>query len=122
IRPSVLLVDPDPGFRAELADALAAHFDVHQAADGAVALRLAQTLLPAIVITELDLPGIDGFMLARSIKSSAGRLRQTAVVFVSSRTAPREVAYAIAAGARRFLLKPCVPKTVADIATRIAST
>jgi CheY-like chemotaxis protein len=118
-RPLVLLVDPDPAFRVGLALALESRFEVHEAADGHTGLALARAFLPALVVAELDLPGLDGFMLAKAIKAAPGRLRHVPVIFVSSRSAVREVAYAIAAGARRFLMKPCVPDTVLDIATRI---
>ena len=120
-KPSVLLVDPDPGYRAELAAVLEEAFEVHEAADGATAMQLAAMILPSVIISELDLPVVNGFELARAFKSNAGPLRHIPLVFLSSRTAPREVAHAIAAGARRFLLKPCAPRTVVDIVRRMVN-
>jgi len=116
---TILVVDPDAGVRGELAAALSSRFFVQEAADGATALQLAKTIRPSLVIAELAMPGLDGLALARMLKTQPAPLRHVPLVILSSRTAPHDIAKAVAAGARRYLIKPCLPETVADIATRI---
>jgi PleD family two-component response regulator len=117
-RPSVLVVDPDQDARAALVAALSSHFDVHEARDGATALSMVAALRPTLVITELALAGLDGLSLARTIKSRPA-LQRTTIVFLSAESAPRTIAQAVAVGARRHIVKPCAPSTVAGIAQRI---
>jgi PleD family two-component response regulator len=114
----VLLVDPDHEARAALAAALSPQFDVHEASDGATALGIATTILPVLVITELVLPHLDGPTLARCVRSRPA-LQRTAIVFLSSQSSARAIACAVASGARRHIVKPCSPTTVAEIAARI---
>ncbi|MFN7960525.1 MAG: response regulator [Thermoanaerobaculia bacterium] len=68
----VLIADDDLELGRSLEPALiAAGFEVQLVADGAKALRLAHRLPhPAVVVTELVLPELDGFELTRRLRSS----------------------------------------------------
>jgi CheY-like chemotaxis protein len=120
-RASVLVVDPSAASRAEIAGALSERFEIHEAVDGESAIRLAATIRPQVIITELDLPGINGFALTRMLTSTTSRVRGVPIVVLSARAVPREVAYAIAAGARRYIIKPCEPDALADVVGRLAA-
>ena len=83
---SVLIVDDHDGFR-RMARALleAEGFDVvGEAADGETALAEAARLRPALVLVDIQLPGLDGFELAARL---AMRADPPAVVLTSSRAA-----------------------------------
>lgn len=65
-----LVVDDDDDMRAYLASCVARLGDVRviEAADGLEALRLAQTLLPDLVLTAVVLPRMDGLELCRTLR------------------------------------------------------
>ena len=67
-RPSVLVVDDHAGFRAMARKVLeAAGFFVMEASNGVDATEIARDLLPSLVLLDVQLPGIDGFEVARRL-------------------------------------------------------
>ena len=85
-RPTVLIVDDHDGFRAFARDLLSmAGFDVvAEAADGRSAIDQSLRLGPAVVLLDVQLPDLDGFAVARELRSRPGA---PAVVLVSTRDA-----------------------------------
>jgi two-component system response regulator MprA len=76
------------------------------AEDGLQALELARELHPAVVITEILVPKMDGLALCQRVKSAAP-LRNTVVVVLSLLAAEGR---AREAGADAFLSKPLLPE------------
>jgi CheY-like chemotaxis protein len=64
-----------------------AGFTVHTAADGQAALDLARRHLPDVVLTDLDMPRLDGLQLCRAIRSDPA-LRDTPVAIISGGITP----------------------------------
>lgn len=82
-----------------------AGYEVVQAKDGVEALELYIEHNPRIVLLDALMPRLDGFAVARKIKSSsAGAF--TTVVFLTSLTAADELASCVNAGGDDFLSKP----------------
>ncbi|MHB8693949.1 MAG: response regulator [Solirubrobacteraceae bacterium] len=84
--PSLLIVDDHPEFRSLASKILAAEgFDVlGDAPDGESALESIQRLRPDVVLLDVQLPGMDGFEVARRLAGSPGAPR---VILTSSREA-----------------------------------
>jgi CheY-like chemotaxis protein len=80
---TVLIVDDHPSFRsvARLLLESEGYDVVGEAPDGEAALRLAGELSPDVVLLDLNMPGIDGFEVARRLPAGP------AIVLVSSRDA-----------------------------------
>jgi two-component system cell cycle response regulator DivK len=69
-RPLILLVEDDRDGRLLLASwLLSAGFHVEQAHNGLQALERALDLLPDAVVTDLNIPGIDGYELTKRLRS-----------------------------------------------------
>ncbi|HEY2705525.1 MAG TPA: response regulator [Candidatus Dormibacteraeota bacterium] len=65
----VLVVDGDPGMRALLARSLvSAGFRVHLARDGSEGLVRARQVCPDALVTEVRIPGLDGFEMCSRIR------------------------------------------------------
>jgi two-component system cell cycle response regulator DivK len=108
--PSVLLVEDDQDGRRMYAEWLAeAGFRVEEAHNGLQALDRALGSQPDVVVTDLDIPGIDGFELTRRLK----RDRRTCDIPVLAVTGYAAFASnpgrALRAGCDAVLPKPCSP-------------
>ena len=108
--PGVLLVEDDNEGRRMYAEWLTqAGFHVTQAHNGLQALERAFESVPDIVVTDLNIPGIDGFELTRRLKQDP-RTRMVPVVAVTGYAAfQAEPGRAIRAGCDAVLEKPCSP-------------
>ena len=108
--PSVLLVEDDgPGRRLYAEWLTGAGFSVRQAHNGLQALEHALESIPDVVVTDLNIPGIDGFELTRRLKQDP-RTRAVPVVAVTGYAAfQADPARAIRAGCAAVLEKPCSP-------------
>jgi len=99
----LLLVEDDPLVRTTLAEALTeAGFDVLEAGDAETALDMVAAREDLIVLlTDINLPGADGFTLARAARQIRPRLP---VVYASGRYREPDPARALPDAA--FLAKP----------------
>jgi DNA-binding NarL/FixJ family response regulator len=100
----VLIVDDHPAYRDAARQVLAAAgFDVvAEAGDGAEAVRLARALHPDVVLVDVQLPGADGFQVAREL---AREPDPPVVVLVSSRPRTDYGRLVERSGARGFIDK-----------------
>jgi len=80
----VMLVDDSKMVRVKSSRLLAAHgFQVVTAVDGLDALRQLETCCPDLLITDVDMPEMDGFGLVAALKGDA-RTRQIPLVMITS--------------------------------------
>ena len=68
-RPKVLLVEDHADMRAYLRKHLAPHYDILEAARGDDGLLAVRTEMPDVVVSDVMMPGMDGYALCRAIKS-----------------------------------------------------
>jgi CheY-like chemotaxis protein len=107
----VLVVEDDLSTRKLYAALLAEHgFRVTEAHNGLQAVEKAGELLPALIVTDLGLPGIDGFELCRRLHRNE-RTRHIPVVAITGRyVSPADVARARREGCDAVLVKPLDPE------------
>jgi CheY-like chemotaxis protein len=120
IMPLVLVVDDDRACREMYAGFLRiAGFEVVEAHNGNQALSKAVERPPAIVVTDLALPGMDGYQLARTLRQQtpAGHLPIIAVTGHTGFVA--DTARAIGAGCDVVLIKPCLPDRLLEEIERL---
>ena len=103
-RPTVLIVDDHDGFRGAARSLLEKEgFDVvGEAADGRDALTATARLRPEVVLLDIQLPDLDGFVVAARLAAVAPA---PAVVLISSREAETYGARLAGARVRGFLPK-----------------
>jgi CheY-like chemotaxis protein len=102
----ILVADPDAICRTLYRDALTEGTEhLVEAVDGREALVKALVKPPSLVITELQLPFIDGAALCEILRQDRTTSR-VPIVVVTSVTAPAEIARARRAGANAVLSKP----------------
>jgi len=108
--PLVLLVEDHDDLRAYLRDQLAPDYRIEEAADGAAGLDAARQLarsgdLPALVLSDLMMPGLDGIELCRALKADPA-LGHVPVVLLTARADEASRLEALGEGADDYLTKP----------------
>jgi chemosensory pili system protein ChpA (sensor histidine kinase/response regulator) len=87
-------------------------FRVQLAKDGLDAIeQLAREDLPDLVLSDIEMPRMDGFDLVRNIRADA-RLKSLPVVMITSRIAEKHREYAQAIGVQGYLGKPYDEETL----------
>ena len=80
-------------------------YRVALAADGLQALERLAEELPAVVLSDIEMPRMDGFDLARNIRGDA-RLADLPIVMITSRIAEKHREHARELGVNHYLGKP----------------
>ncbi len=104
-RPRVLVVDDNADLRAYVARILSDDYTVELAADGLSALAAARRERPALVLSDVMMPGLDGFGLLRALREDPA-LSRVPVLLVSARAGEEAAVEGLAAGADDYLAKP----------------
>ncbi len=80
-------------------------FQVVVAKDGIDALEKLQDVTPDVVLTDVEMPRMDGFELTRNIRADA-KIRHLPIIMITSRTAEKHRLHAADLGVDVFLGKP----------------
>jgi CheY-like chemotaxis protein len=104
--PDILVIEDDPIMREALTDWLqAAGYGVRTAADGSAGLAAVKFAVPAVVVTDIHMPGTNGAAIISELK----RYPQVAVIAISglfNSGHGLDADAALALGAARALAKP----------------
>lgn len=102
---TIVLVDDHPMVRAGLRAALGAESGwqvVGEAADGAAGVALARRLRPAVLVVDLQMPGMNGIEVLRQVRGAA---LESQVILFSMHAEDAYVREALEAGAAGYVLK-----------------
>jgi CheY-like chemotaxis protein len=103
---SILIVDDDPTIRAMFARALQSLGDVEQASNGVDALRVLGSKKYGVVLLDLHMPVIDGFVILHTLGTKPGPNRDTPVYVVTADGSDQARVRALRQHAVFFLTKP----------------
>ncbi len=113
-----LIVDDEAAARSRLTRMLSKHPEVSvvgEASDGLLALEGIERLRPDLVFLDIQMPGLDGFQVIRSIPSEMPR---PLIIFVTG--FDRHALAAFEANALAYLLKPVEKEHLATVLERAA--
>jgi two-component system NtrC family sensor kinase len=100
----ILLVDDEDAVRNLFAECLGDRYSCETAADAQEALRCLSAEPFALVISDVNMPGLSGVELLRKIRE---HFKDTAVIMVSGIDRTQRVLDTVRLGASDYLLKPC---------------
>src|SRR5947209_2711084 len=100
----ILVVDDEESVRTLFASYLGETYSCETAADAQEALELLSREPFALVITDMQMPGLSGIELLRKITE---HYKDTAVIIISGISRTQRVMDAIRVGASDYLTKPC---------------
>jgi len=112
MRQRILAVDDQEDNRRILRDLLtSAGFDVLEAKTGEEAVATAEAEVPALILMDIQLPGIDGYEATRRIKANP-KLRTIPLIVVTSYALSGDETKAMSAGADAYVSKPFSPRAL----------
>ncbi len=104
-RRRVLVADDNADMRGYMARLLGRAYDVVLATNGEQALELARRVSPDLVLSDVMMPGLDGFALLQALRADE-RTRQTPFIMISARAGEEARLEGLQAGADDYLVKP----------------
>jgi two-component system, chemotaxis family, chemotaxis protein CheY len=109
MEPDVLVVDDSAAIRKILQRVLRqtgiAIGAIHEAGNGLEALEKLKTLKPGLVLTDINMPAMDGLQLLAAIKASV-EWRHIPVMMVTTEGGESKVGEAVRLGAAGYVRKP----------------
>ncbi len=100
----LLVVDDEPNIVELLLASLRFHgFEVEACTDGKSALTRAKQVRPDLMVTDVMMPGLDGFELVRSLRASG---HQFPVLFLTAKDAVEDRVAGLTLGGDDYIVKP----------------
>ena len=106
--PKVLLVEDDADMRAYLRLHLAPHYETLEAARGDEGLQAIRSELPDVIVSDILMPGLDGYALCRAVKSDP-ETDYIPVILLTSKADAQSKLAGLEGGADDYISKPFDP-------------
>jgi serine/threonine-protein kinase PpkA len=102
----ILVIDDDEAIRKNLDRLLSLEgYEVATASDGQHGLAVALSMRPAIIVTDINMPQMDGFALLDAVRAHP-ELERTAVIMLTAAEDRSHVRKGMASGADDYITKP----------------
>ncbi len=116
---TILTVDDSASMRQMIKMTLSgAGYNVIEAADGAQGLAAARGALVSMVLTDLNMPVMDGVTLVRELRKLPN-LAGVPIILVTTESDAEKKAEAKAAGATGWITKPFQPEQLLSLAKKV---
>jgi signal transduction histidine kinase/DNA-binding response OmpR family regulator len=103
--PTVLVVDDNADVRDYIRGHLARRYRVVEAGDGVEGLALAETLVPDLIISDVMMPGLDGYGLCRSLRGNP-EIDFVPVILLTAKADTEHKVAGLTDGADDYVVKP----------------
>ena len=107
-RPLVLIVEDNADVAEYMSMQLRKRYQLAIAKDGEEGLRLATETVPALIITDLMMPRMDGYALCQAVKQ-AETLNHIPVIIVTAKATQEDKLCGLQMGVDAYLYKPFNP-------------
>ncbi|WP_028311643.1 response regulator [Derxia gummosa] len=115
----ILVVDDSSSLRSSVRTALSgAGYEVVEAADGALALQQLDGRKFHLVISDLNMPNLDGIGLVTALKAKPA-YRYTPVLMLTTESAAAKKEKAKAAGVKAWITKPFTVPVLLDTVSKL---
>ena len=122
---TVLLVDDSQDGREMLATGLrgyGARVEAVDSADAALRMLKDERLAPDVIVSDIGMPGVDGYELIRRVRESATRGRDLPAIAVTAYANPEDRIRALTAGFQLHVSKPVDTAAVAAAIVSLTTT
>lgn len=101
----ILLADDNADMRDYVKRLLNQQYEVEAVADGLAALSAAQRRVPDLILTDVMMPGLDGFGLLQALRNEP-QTKNVPIILLSARAGEEARVEGLEAGADDYLIKP----------------
>lgn len=101
----ILIIEDNEDLRSYLRDQLRERYNILEAKDGISGLEKAQQYLPELIISDVMMPGIDGYELCRKIKTDS-KTNHIPVILLTAKVSPDDLKEGLLTGADYYMTKP----------------
>lgn len=116
--PVILVVDDNRDIVWLIKEMLSSEYVIREAFNAKEALALMERQTPDLIITDIMMPGVDGFELISRIKSDKFT-RHIPLIIVSAKVSENEQAEGLELGADAYLPKPFSPVVLRSVVNRL---
>lgn len=118
---SILAVDDSASMRQMVSFTLkGAGYDVVEASDGVEALNIARTRSVSLVITDVNMPNMDGISLIRELRALPS-YKFTPLLMLTTESSADKKQQGKAAGATGWIVKPFNPEQLLNTVKKVLS-
>ncbi len=104
--PRILVADDDNTIRRFIVTLLSDRgYEIHEAADGEQAFRVAESVKPDLMLLDLIMPFRDGFDVLQDLKHDPGT-REIPIIIMSVKDREEEIVKGLTLGAEDYVVKP----------------
>ena len=116
---TILIVDDSNSLRQVVNQTLSqAGYDILEADDGTTALTLLDSRKIHLIVSDVNMPRMDGLTFVRHVRDSA-TYRFTPVIMLTTECSPEMKAKGRAAGAHAWIVKPFNPQSLLSAVARL---
>ena len=119
----ILAVDDSPTMRRIIINTLkrAGYTDVVEASDGKDALAKLKVDKPSFIITDWNMPEMDGLTFVTNLRST-DEYKKIPVLMITTRSVKDDIVEAMKAGVNNYIVKPFTPDTLKSKIDEILAT
>ncbi|HGY56112.1 MAG TPA: hybrid sensor histidine kinase/response regulator [Caldithrix abyssi] len=103
--PLLLLIEDQRDMSEYVREVLPSSYQIHNASDGEEGLKKALNLIPDLIISDVMMPGMDGFDLCRRLKSDH-RTSHIPIILLTAKAGEKGKVTGLDTGADAYLTKP----------------
>ena len=103
--PSILIVEDNPDISFYISTLLKGKYHLNYASDGKEGIDKAKNYMPDLILTDLMMPGMDGYMLCHEIRQSE-ILNHIPIVIITAKSSDADRIRGLEEGADAYLIKP----------------
>jgi len=104
-KPTLLIVEDNPGVRNYINDILKQHYKIFEACNGEDGLTKSLEQIPDLIISDIMMPKMDGFQLCSNLKSDY-RTSHIPVILLTAKTTIKDKVEGFESGADSYIMKP----------------
>lgn len=105
IMQTILIIEDEPTLQKTLSLALTQEgYDIKNALDGEIGLKLAKEIKPDLILLDLILPKIDGFEALEELKNNE-TTKEIPIIVLTNLESTQEIERALVMGATTYLVK-----------------
>jgi CheY-like chemotaxis protein len=116
---TILVVEDNEQNRVLMRQILTHHgYMVLEAVDGLTGLEMAREHMPALILLDIQMPGMNGFMVIRELRNDP-ELRKIKTIAVTSFAMKGDREKALAAGFDEYVTKPIDTRTFPELVKQV---